>query len=92
MKCQRCNKNKATIKYTEGTMAYAHGFVEEICQECLDKMQRATPLYKKTYNTCLKDFKEKIQEELDNHRTIIGKDKMICFDLLEKITKEMKIK
>lgn len=47
--CQRCKKNKATIEYTEGALAFAHGFVEYICKECFDKMQKATPLYKRGF-------------------------------------------
>lgn len=62
--CVRCKKNKATLQYAEGTMAVAHGFVENICQECFDKMQKATPLWKKAIeerNTEVKQAIEKLK-------------------------------
>ncbi len=62
--CQRCEKNKATIRFTEGTMAFVHGFVENICQDCYDKMQKETPLYKEAVKERNAEVKQAI-EELD---------------------------
>lgn len=80
--CQRCKKNKATIRFTEGALAYSHGFIEDICKKCYDKMQRATPLYKKAIN----DFAERIKEyvkgcDIDCREVLYG---------IDKIEKEMK--
>ncbi len=60
--CQKCKKNKATIEYTEGVLAWSHGFVEYICEDCYDKMQKATPLYKQTRQQAFKDVEKVINE------------------------------
>ncbi len=64
--CVRCEKNKATIQFTEGAMAFAHGFVENICQNCYDKMQKETPLYKKAVKERNAEVKQVIEEWLDD--------------------------
>ena len=82
--CVKCKKNKATIQFTEGAMAFAHGFVENICQNCYDKMQKETPLYKKAVKERNAEVKQAIEElsfdwEFPNEsiEDIINKDKLI---------------
>ena len=58
--CVRCKKNKATLVFTESVLNYIHGFKENICQECYDKMSEETPLYKKAF----KEGKEKTKDEI----------------------------
>ena len=36
--CSRCKQNPATIKYTASVTDFTHGFIENICQECYDKV------------------------------------------------------
>ena len=75
--CQKCKKNKATIEYAEGTMAIIHGFTEYLCQECFDKMQKATPLYKQAYKKGQKDLYDHYFKDFKNPMIIEKEDKMI---------------
>ena len=45
--CLRCKKNQATMQYAESSLSLAHGFMEEICQECYDKQMEESDWYKK---------------------------------------------
>lgn len=47
--CERCKKNEATIGYTESILSYSHGFVEEICKECYNKMMKNSEWYKQGF-------------------------------------------
>ncbi len=60
--CTRCKKNKATLQYAEGTMAVVHDFVENICQECFDKQQKASPLWKKATEERNVEVEQAIEE------------------------------
>ena len=62
--CVRCKKNKAKLVFTESALSYAHGFVENICQECYDKMQKAHPLYKMGWEEANQRFFKMIEEML----------------------------
>ena len=37
--CVRCKKNKSTITFANSTMDYIHGFKENICKRCYDKIR-----------------------------------------------------
>lgn len=70
--CERCKKNKATITFAESVLNYAHGFYEDICQECFDKEQKKSPLYKKAYKQGQKD---QLLECADLHQSIMEKER-----------------
>jgi len=63
--CIKCNKNKATITYAESILNLTHGFSERICQECLDKQIKESPVYKKGYEESKKEFLEMIKDIYD---------------------------
>jgi len=60
--CTRCKKNKATIKYTASATDYAHGFIEDICQECYDKQMKNSDWYKQGRAQALADVMKIIDE------------------------------
>jgi protein-arginine kinase activator protein McsA len=41
-KCQRCQKNEATITYTDSVLSYTHGFTEQICVDCYRKQLKSS--------------------------------------------------
>lgn len=43
--CKRCKKEKAVLIFAESFFHFSHGFTENLCQECYDKMQREHPLF-----------------------------------------------
>ena len=70
--CERCKKNKATIDFAEGALAVSHGFVEHLCQECFDKMQKEHPLYKLAYKQGQKDLSDYYFKGMKNPMIIQG--------------------
>ena len=34
MKCERCQKRKSIIDFTQSTLSYIHGFITKLCREC----------------------------------------------------------
>ena len=75
--CSRCKKNKATIKYTDSYLSFAHGFIENICQECYDKMKEESPWYQQGRKDIIKNeikflksmLQTKIGKKLSEART-----------------------
>lgn len=57
--CIRCKKNKAIITFTEGALSYAHGFKEEICQGCYNKIMKESNWYKEGYQAGLNSLQNK---------------------------------
>jgi len=75
--CSRCRKNKATINYTDSIMCYTHGFIENICQECYDKMKHKNTWYKEGKKETLDKVKKLIRKERKNWITATDWDKNI---------------
>jgi len=44
--CIKCNKNKATIRFTNSVTDFAHGFINNICQQCYDEIRNKNPWFK----------------------------------------------
>ena len=72
MICQRCKKNEATVKYTASPSDYAHGFVQDICNECYNKQVRTSEWYKQ-------GFKEALEQAIN----LFKKDSMYTGAVIE---------
>jgi uncharacterized protein YwgA len=44
--CVRCKKKKSTITYADSILSYSHGFSENICKTCYNKIRDENPWYK----------------------------------------------
>ena len=64
MKCVRCNKRKATIKYAleGGFFAVTHGFYEDLCKRCCLELQIK---YAEEHKNDLKNFREELRRLKD---------------------------
>jgi len=60
--CTRCEKNKATLIYTDSQMDFIHGFTEKICQECYDKQMKESNWYKQGIQSERARIKEEIKK------------------------------
>ncbi|MEK6881571.1 MAG: hypothetical protein AABY22_18255 [Nanoarchaeota archaeon] len=63
--CIRCGINEATLVFTESTLAYVHGFTENLCQQCYDKIQKEDPLYKLATSDERKRISKIIDKEIE---------------------------
>lgn len=55
--CSRCKKNKAKITYALSFLDWTHGYSEEICQGCYDKIMKNNPWYKQGFKDGVKSGK-----------------------------------
>jgi hypothetical protein len=66
--CVRCKKNKAVMKYADGYLEMAHGFIENICQECYDKMKERNPWYLEGKQLAFEKVLKIIEHEIENEK------------------------
>jgi hypothetical protein len=52
MKCENCNKKKATITFCKSFLEYSHGFAKRLCEDCYRK------ILEDTIKSCRKTLKE----------------------------------
>jgi protein-arginine kinase activator protein McsA len=87
--CERCKKNKATLQYTQSVTDFAHGFVENICLKCYNKIKKSNTWYKEGKKDKSKEIKRFIEKERDNGNLInqeFGFSAALC---LYKLLKEL---
>jgi hypothetical protein len=56
--CVKCKKSKATIVFANSVLDWTHGFSQNICDECYDKLMKTNEWYKKGYEDGLKEARK----------------------------------